>query len=262
MGWLNRLTGTRAPADWPRSTPEVPTVPPGTRVYAIGDIHGRVDLLDSLTDLIRDDAKMAGPEVTRRVIVYLGDYVDRGPDTRQLLDRLLEGPPPGFEAVYLKGNHEDFMLNYVQRGRGADVWFMNGGFETLESYGLPVLAVPYAPAEQALVHRDFMDALPESHRAFLEGLALYHIEGDYLFVHAGVRRGIPPHRQKEEDLLWIRRGFLDDDGDFGHRVVHGHTIRTRPDERPNRIGIDTGAWRTDRLTALVLQDTRHGYLQT
>ncbi len=239
-----------------------PRVPDDCRVYAVGDIHGRVDLLAALHDRILDDA--AAATAGRKVLVYLGDYVDRGPWSFEVVDMLIEAPLGGFEIVHLKGNHEDFLLRFVEEENleQADLWFINGGDATLHSYKVPLLTLPSGPAELETARRAFLAALPPSHMTFFQGLKMFHVEGDYLFVHAGIKPGVPLDEQDEGDLLWIREEFLYSDADFGHMVVHGHTPDAETDVRPNRIGIDTGAFFTDRLTCLVVEGDSTRFLHT
>jgi serine/threonine protein phosphatase 1 len=234
-------------------------VPAGTRVYAIGDVHGRADLLAEMHGLIRADAD--GATSSRRLIVYLGDYVDRGHDSAGVIEALLAGPEPGFEAVHLIGNHEQAMLDFLDDVAIGPMWLYNGGGATLASYGVRAPHVA-SPRELEPVRRLLLERLPARHRAFLAGLRLWHAEGDYLFVHAGVRPGVALEAQSREDLLWIREEFLYSNRDFGHIVVHGHTIFDQPQLRPNRIGIDTGAFHTGTLTCLVLEGADRRFLQT
>lgn len=235
--------------------------PPGSRIYAIGDVHGRLDLLARLHDLIAADAAAAGAR--RKVVVYLGDYVDRGPDSRGVIDLLMRRPLAGFEHVYLLGNHEDYLLQFLENPAVGPHWCSYGGSETLASYGVRppspflVRAAEYETASQALAQR-----IPPAHVEFMRGLRLTHQEGDYFFVHAGVRPGVALAAQQAEDLLWIRNEFLDSEDDFGACVVHGHTIVEQPEERPNRIGIDTGAFATGRLTAVALEGLSRKFIQT
>ena len=234
-------------------------VPEGTVVYAIGDVHGRDDLLADLHRQVADDA--AALDARRRVLVHLGDYVDRGPASRQAIDRLAGDPLGGFESVALKGNHEAFLLAFLRGAEAVDGWLANGGKTTLRSYGV----APPDPGDDEDVDRaraQFAAALPRRHREFLDGLRLLHQEGDYLFVHAGIRPWAPLDRQAEADLLWIREPFLGWDKPFGPIVVHGHTIAREPDIRPNRIGIDTGAYASGILTCLVLSGTERRFLRT
>ncbi len=239
-----------------------PRAPDDCRVYAVGDIHGRADLLATLHDLIVDDA--AAATAKRKVLVYLGDYVDRGPWSFAVVDMLIEAPLEGFEIVHLKGNHEDFLLRFLEDENleEADLWLINGGDATLHSYKVPLLTLPFGLAELETARHAFLAALPPSHMTFFQGLKMFHVEGDYLFVHAGIRPGVPLDEQDEEDLLWIREGFLDSDADFGHMVVHGHTPEVDPDVHPNRIGIDTGAVFNDRLTCLVVEGEGTRFLHT
>lgn len=229
--------------------------PENTRIYAVGDIHGCADLLARLHRRIAADA--TGAPVARKVVVYLGDYVDRGPDSAEVVETLLHDIPDDLEPVFLKGNHEQFLLDFLSGGGRGDMWLVNGGRETLESYGLQGLD-PYRPAGLAGA---FSDLLPDSHRRFFEELKPWHREGDYVFVHAGIRPGVALEDQREQDLLWIRGAFLDDPRDHGFIVVHGHTIDREPDIQPNRIGIDTGAFATGRLTCLVLEGAERRFLQ-
>jgi len=236
-----------------------PSVPDGSVIYAIGDIHGEVRQLDLLHEMIRADASRR--EAARKVVIYLGDYVDRGPDCIGVVERLADDPMPGFETVFLKGNHEAFMLDFLETGDSSSGWFHNGGLNTLESYGVELRGrYVWRPDSREL--RDQLDEnLPDRHRRFLGRLQIWHIEGDYLFVHAGIRPGRPLDRQTEADMLWIRNSFLYSEEDHGYIVVHGHTPRDFPEVMPNRIGIDTGAVYGGKLTALVLEGESRVFLQ-
>lgn len=234
--------------------------PDGAAIYAVGDIHGRLDLLTKLQAMILVDAETR--KVARRVIVYLGDYVDRGPDSKGVVERLIERPLEGFDSIFLKGNHEDFMLRFLDDGSLATSWMLNGGMATLRSYGIDVLDPTRGEDRLESARADLARALPPRHRAFLEGLGLWHREGDYLFVHAGIRPGLAVEAQREGDLLWIRHEFLNSNADFGAVVVHGHTVVGEPETRANRIGIDTGAVMTGCLTALALQGDERRFIQT
>jgi serine/threonine protein phosphatase 1 len=237
------------------------TLPEGHLLYAVGDIHGRLDLLEAILDRIEVDAR-ASRHVTRRTLVFLGDYVDRGPDSRGVVDRVIGGLPQGFDTHFLKGNHEAILLNFLDDARSLDNWLLNGGDATMLSYGVDTerlarLGVPSETWRQA-----FAAALPEAHLRFFKSLKLSVSFGDYLFVHAGVRPGVPLGAQSEADLIWIRAPFLDHAGLFDKIVVHGHTPGKDAVTRPNRIGIDTGAVFTGRLTALRLQGGSREFLQT
>ncbi len=231
--------------------PRVACAPEGVRLYAIGDIHGRDDLLADLMARIEDDARRREP--ARNVLVYLGDYIDRGLQSRQVLDRLVAGPPRGFEAIYLKGNHEAAMLEFLDDADFGRTWKYYGGLETLHSYGINELTLSDNPDDFVRARDHLEQVLPSSHRKFLENLVLSAEFGDYFFAHAGVCPGIDLSRQVEDDLLWIRDAFLNSDQWFGKVVVHGHTPREKPVFRSNRIGIDTGAYMTNVLTCLALE---------
>jgi len=237
-----------------------PCVPDGRRVYVVGDVHGRDDLLARLHALITEDAAAAG--AAGNLLVHLGDYIDRGPSSRQVLDRLAGGPPPGFEAVWLRGNHDDLLVRFLDDGAPPDPWLMNGGVATLASYGIDVGLPPVEPAAADGLRRDLARRLGPRSLDFLRRLRPSHTVGDYLFVHAGVRPGVKLAEQDPADMMWIRGDFLDWGGHFGRVVVHGHTITPAPVFRPNRIGIDTGAYRTGRLTCLVLEGASQRLLQT
>jgi serine/threonine protein phosphatase 1 len=248
-GWFRRKAN-------PLTAKSPPAVAPDLRLYAIGDIHGRADLLRRLHDMIRDDA--AGAPEARRRVVYLGDYIDRGPQTREVLDLLVDEPLAGFERVYLKGNHEDALLRFLEDVSIGPAWLGFGGAATLLSYGVTPPGEDIGePTREA-----FAAAFPDRHRAFLQQLATTHAEGDFFFAHAGVRPGVPLAHQSEDDLLWIREPFLYSTADFGKIVVHGHSISFSPELRHNRIGIDTGAFATGRLTCLVLSGATLSLLQT
>jgi serine/threonine protein phosphatase 1 len=244
-----------------RARPVPAQAPAGRRIYVVGDIHGRADLLAQMHGLIQDDASRHRSR--HRVVVYLGDYVDRGLESRQVIDMLLEEPLSGFEQIHLLGNHEQAMLDFLEDPSIGPAWLYYGGAATLYSYGINAQAKPPEGAERfANLSVELARLLPPLHLRFLRRLALHHIEGDYLFVHAGVRPGVPIERQQPEDLLYIRDEFLNFADTYGRIVVHGHTITNDPDVRPNRIGIDTGAFATGRLTCLVLDGPERRFIQT
>ncbi len=225
-------------------------LPEGLRVYAIGDVHGCADRLARLLDLIAEDAA-AAPQAERR-IVFLGDYVDRGPDSRGAIERVLAPLPFAAETVPLMGNHEAMMLAALERPNEETVslWLANGAAATLASYGV----------DDTLPAARWADRVGEPHVGFLRRLARCHRAGGYLFAHAGIRPGVPLEAQDEEDLLWIREPFLSSPDDHGAVIVHGHTPTREPVVRPNRIGIDTGAVYGGKLTALVLWADRMRFL--
>lgn len=242
-------------------SPRAPRVPPGQRIYAVGDVHGRTDLYDRLTTLVRED-RAAAPPGTAATVVLLGDLVDRGPDSAGMLERVAAGPPPGFGLVALRGNHEDAMTRFLDDPATAADWFRFGGLATLESYGVALDPRLPGPARITAAHAALRAALPARHLALLRGMRPSLAVGDYLLVHAGVRPGVPLDGQDPVDLMWIREEFLDSAADHGKVVVHGHTIVRAPEVRRNRIGIDTGAFATGRLTALVLDGEDRRFLST
>jgi len=236
-------------------------LPPGLRVYAIGDIHGRADLLDRLHAKIEADlspsSAFGAPQ--KAVVVYLGDYIDRGPDSHGVIERLTRARFPGVEIVALLGNHEDMLLQFLDAPYGASLWLSNGGDATLGSYKV---RIPASYDDFLLTQRALLGAMPRHHKQFLLGLTVQVQFGDYLFVHAGIKPGLPLDRQSREQMIWIRDVFLESEGDHGVIVVHGHTIVHEVEWRPNRIGVDTGAYTTGRLTALVLEGAERRLLQT
>jgi serine/threonine protein phosphatase 1 len=231
--------------------PAPATLPAGHRVYAIGDIHGCDARLATLHARVAAD--LAARPVARPLLLHLGDYVDRGPDSAGVLARLAAGPPlPGVETVNLMGNHERTMLDALAGERAAITdWRFHGGREALASWGLDADADPAGWATGS----------PAAQQAFVRGLALRHALGGYLFVHAGVRPGVPLDRQDPEDLLRIRHAFLSSEATFGAVVVHGHSPSRGPVVKANRIGIDTGAVFGRELTCLVLEADRMAFLQ-
>ena len=233
-----------------------PRVPAGVRIYAIGDIHGRADLLDEV--LKRIDVDLAKNPIPHGIEVFLGDYIDRGPASRQVLDRLVARSRT-FRTVVLKGNHETYLTGFVTNPPILEDWQCYGGLETLMSYGITP-SINADAAAQARLAAAFDQALPESHRQFLGNLKSSFTCGDFFFAHAGVRPGIPLAKQREEDLLWIRHDFLLCEEDFSKIVVHGHTPVPQPDIRPNRINIDTGAFATGQLTCLTLEDDNMNFI--
>ncbi len=228
------------------------------RVYAIGDIHGRLDLLRALYRRIEDDAAdAAGP----CGIVFLGDYVDRGPDSAGVIDFLLGGVDPRFNPVFLKGNHEDLWKRFLDEPEIGPAWFDTGGIMTVVSYGIREGLAGRAADFPAVALR-LREAMPAAHHAFLDGLALSHRSGDYLFAHAGIRPRVPVERQEPGDLMWIRREFLGA-GEFGGLcVVHGHSQVTDAVDLPHRISVDTGAYHSGRLTCVVLDGETRRFIAT
>jgi serine/threonine protein phosphatase 1 len=231
-------------------------LPERGRLYVIGDIHGRADLLDGVIERIRLD--LAARSTSDALTVTLGDYVDRGPDSRGVLDRLSRNPFPT-DYLALKGNHEELMTTFLDDSSIADHWRRCGGLETLHSYGVPVNFLMRG-RDYEIAAETFHQALPASHRDFLASLRMSLTIGRYFLCHAGVRPGVPLRRQSEEDLLWIREPFLDSTANFGKIVVHGHTPAEQPEVLPNRINLDTGAYMTGRLTCAALEGERVRFL--
>lgn len=233
----------------------------GRLVYAVGDVHGYSGALRRLLADVARDAE-ASRTTERPLLVFVGDYVDRGPDSSGVFDVILEAEAAGvFEVVLLLGNHEEALARFLAEPSFAPAWIGAWGRETLISYGVP----PPSPDDIvacAGAQARFAAVFPPSHRALLGRLELSWTVGDYHFVHAGVRPGVALQAQAPRDLIWIRHEFLESDADFGKVVVHGHTPSAgRPEERPNRINIDTGVYFTGLLTAVRLEGRTRRFLQ-
>jgi len=232
-----------------RPTKEKPRLPDGVRIYAIGDVHGCAHLLEQMLTVI--DADMARRAPHRAIEVFLGDYIDRGPDSRSTLD-ILVARSRIRNTVFLQGNHEAYLLEVLRDPSKMPNWLQYGGLQTLMSYGLKPSLTP-DKAEQAELVARLTAAMPVTHKRLLHRLRPKYSCGDFFFVHAGVRPGVPLGEQREADLLWIRDEFLESSEDFGKYIVHGHTPVREPDIRANRINIDTGAYATGNLTLLSVQ---------
>ncbi len=232
----------------PTSTTK-PRLPDGVRIYAISDIHGCAHLLRQMFRVI--DADVAHSRPYRAIEVYMGDYIDRGPDTRRTLDLLIDRARRG-NVVFLKGNHEAFLGEVVRDPTRLPDWLRVGGLQTLLSYGLSPSPDPQGDEQRTLI-RGLAAAMPPPHREFLGRLRLSFTCGDFFFVHAGVRPGTPLTEQREADLLWIRDEFLQSKKNFGKYIVHGHTPVRSAEILPNRANIDTGAYATGNLTLLSIQ---------
>jgi serine/threonine protein phosphatase 1 len=226
-----------------------PSLPAGLRIYAIGDIHGRLDLLNDL--LTRIDTDLLLRPTVRPVYVFLGDYIDRGSRSRGTIDRLIEHGE-AYETVFLKGNHELIAIKCLSDRSLFDQWLRLGGLETLVSYGVPAETLVRGK-QIAELQSAFHSALPQAHFRFFRDLRSSFICGDFFFTHAGVKPNVELEHQKESDLLWIRGEFLSSNCDFGKIIVHGHTPTSQIEVGSNRINIDTGAFATDRLTCLVME---------
>ncbi len=238
-----------------------PRVPDGTTVFAIGDIHGRFDLLTALLKQISHD--ISESEAADVIMVFLGDYIDRGPDSNRVIDKLIKlKHAAGNHLVALKGNHEDAMLTFLADGQSGPAWAEHGGRETMLSYGVEVPRRRTDTEAWDKARATLAENAPREHLNFLNTLSLSQSIGDYFFVHAGVRPGVPLLEQEERDLLWIREEFLADSRDLDKVVVHGHTPVDTPFSSSRRISIDTGAYATGVLTALKLQGEQQSFLQT
>ena len=240
---------------------QLPRLPPGLRIYAIGDIHGRADLLKKLLKRIRKHSRQRGM-VERQVLVFLGDYICRGPDSAGVVERLVKGVPKGFEAVFLKGNHEDVLLEILRSSEQLERWLSNGGDVALKSYGVECPERPLSEKKKRRCHKTLRKALPKRHRKFFRKLQNYVVFGDYLFVHAGLRPGVSFKKQNERDMLWIREEFLNSSERFKKFIIHGHSPARAPVVRSNRIGIDTRAWQSGILSAVVLEGSDREFLST
>ena len=223
-----------------------PSAPDGFTVYAVGDVHGCLDLLVGVQRLIDEDR--ARSHLERTVEIYLGDYIDRGPDSAGVVSRLIARASET-NTVFLRGNHDQMLLDFLDGADCLEQWREFGGTATLLSYGVtPTLLTHSAPTE--VVRSALNENMPPEHRSFYDQTGSYMLVGPYLMVHAGIRPGVGLEEQKTADLLGIRQDFLQYDGDFEFIVVHGHTPVEAPELRRNRINIDTGAFATNRLTCL------------
>lgn len=231
----------------------------GHRAYVIGDVHGRLDLLDGLLEQIARERSERPAGNT--LLVFLGDLIDRGPKSAQVIERLRSYSADGIRTVFLLGNHEEVLLRILGGDTSLiDSWLRFGGAQCLESYGADWRRIARQKDSDALA--SIRAVIPPAHADFLKSFGDTCRFGDYLFVHAGIRPGVAIEEQLQSDLRWIRQPFLADETDHGCIVVHGHTIREDVEERSNRIGIDTGAYRTGVLTALVIEGDRRWYLDT
>ncbi|HEX8937626.1 MAG TPA: metallophosphoesterase [Sphingomicrobium sp.] len=232
---------------------------PGYRAYVVGDVHGRLDLLEQL--LAKIHSELQRRPAAKGLLVFVGDLIDRGPSSAHVVERLRTYRREAIQPIFLLGNHEEVLLRIL--GGDAQLitkWRWFGGAECLQSYGVDPEQLTHLDDEQALAV--VRDAIPANHVKFLESFVDSCRFGDYLFVHAGIRPGVELEQQSQSDLRWIREPFLCDDCDHGFIVVHGHTISPEVEERPNRIGIDTGAYRTGVLTALAIEGSDRWLIDT
>lgn len=251
----------RSKKDRKRKAINVARVPDGMRVYAIGDIHGRHDLMKQLLKLIDDDNAERGKKSTH--IIFLGDLVDRGPDSAAVIERAMKlKKKRGHNVRFLMGNHEEVFLKACREAdrKTARFFVRIGGEETILSY--PISKKDYRELDMGELAARLPDLVPEEHLAFIESFEDQIIIGDYIFVHAGLRPGVPLPQQEPSDLRWIRGDFLDHRGEFEKVVIYGHTIYKDVSEKRGRIGIDTGAYDSGKLTAIGLEGNERWYLQT
>jgi len=225
------------------------STPADTRIYAVGDIHGRADLLAETIARIDDDIRRR--PIPHAIEVYLGDYIDRGPDSKTVIDQLA-ARIVDTGAVCLRGNHETLMEEFLRDPGAFRRWQPLGALQTFASYGVDP---PARNETVANLRRRFLDRFPRLHQLFLQCLRNSYCCGDFLFVHAGIRPGIAIEHQNPNDLFWIRREFLTSDDDHGRYIVHGHTPVPHPDICTNRINIDTGAWNSGTLTCIAIEGT-------
>lgn len=245
-----------SPSRWKRPRHAAPE---GQRWYAIGDIHGCYELLNALIRTIDSDDEQRGVADTR--LLFLGDYIDRGPNSRGVIELMMKLDLGDDKVVFLMGNHEEVLLATAEGNRrAAALLHKMGGRETLLSYG--VSAQDYDYADPPGIVDMVRSAIPREHLDWLAALRSSYRAGGYFFAHAGIRPGIPLADQAPSDMRWIRRDFLSHAASHGPMVVHGHSVTTEIDERANRIGIDTGAYASGRLTALGIEGAQRWYLQT
>lgn len=231
--------------------------PNGLRIYAIGDVHGRLDLLTRMHEAIAEHLGEQPVEDWR--IVHLGDYVDRGPNSSGVLDFLTAAGQRDQRVVSLAGNHDTSFLDFLSTPNQNGLFANNGGRETALSYGI---AMDFAdPMGFPAQHEALCRAVPEAHRRFIEGLRFSLSLGDFFFCHAGIQPGVPLEAQDPKDLIWIRDTFLNYEGLHPKIIVHGHTPSAEPEVRPNRVNVDTGAFMSDVLTALVIEAGEKQILQ-
>ena len=234
--------------------PALKGLPDKHRIYAIGDIHGRLDLLQVVHQKIFQHAQAYQGT---KIVVYLGDYVDRGPHSMQVVDYLLANSLPDFKTVYLLGNHEQVLLQFLE-GHSlalAHDWFGFGGLATLQSYGVTLRGIP-TQKDLPRLQAEFAEKCPVTHRQFYQTLALSFELGGYFFVHAGIKPKLPLTKQIADDMLWIRDEFLSSRRQFEKIIVHGHSVTEFPEIKSNRIGLDTGAYASGLLTCAVFEGER------
>lgn len=238
---------------WSRPDAAAPgyVLPAGQRVYAIGDVHGRLDKLRTMEAAVADHFQRSA-EIDAATVIFLGDYIDRGPESRGVVEHLLPRRFAGLPTRCLLGNHEAAMLEFLEQPAIGPAWLSYGGVATLASYGVSIPPGP-GPDRMEALRQGLLAQVPRAHVAFMEGLETWIQLGGYLFVHAGVRPGRPLEKQSKTDMLEIREPFLSHRRALPWRVVHGHTVSDQPEVRSHRIGIDTGAYASGRLTCAVIE---------
>ncbi len=242
-----------------RSIPIKPSCPPGLRIYCIGDIHGRDDLLQQIHDKVASDVSNYNGT---KIVIYLGDYIDRGECSKQVIEILLNNPLPGFDSIYLRGNHEQCLIDFLVESKVGKAWFNYGGLQTLVSYGIRYKKIPTSVKDLQAIQNELKQQLPHRHLEFFDRTQLFCCFGSYYFVHAGVNPRSSLKQQLPEDQLWIREGFIEHAKAFEKVIVHGHTITDEPDFQFNRIGLDTGAYQSGKLTCLVLENDKQWIIQS
>ncbi len=253
--YLTRIFGEKSQTFQNIEPPEAKIfrTPKDLRIYAIGDIHGCVRQLRDLAAKIREDIRTDPPK--RAMVIGLGDYVDRGPHSKNVIDALVnEDLFPGLETIFLKGNHEVFLIAFLNDPVRSSLWLNYGGRETLQSYGVTPPGKNATPDELIRASRELAEVLPKAHSIFFLSLALSHVEGDYFFAHAGIDPGRSLDDQREEDLTGIRSAFLNTKKMFKKCVVHGHTPVAEAEFLSNRVNVDTGVYLTGKLTAAVFEN--------
>lgn len=236
-----------------------PSLPDGTRIYCIGDIHGCHDLLIKLINRIELDARDFPGRI---ILIYLGDFIDRGSHSKEVINFILNYQHNNFETIYIRGNHEQTLLDFFSDDSIARIWLSFGGMATLASYGVRVTKIPTKREDFLYLQQQLSDLLPPAHYKFLQDTRFYYSLGSYFFVHAGINPYYSLANQRPEDMMWIRNEFTETKKTFEKIIVHGHTITTQVELLPNRIGIDTGAYMSGILSCLVLEADQKRIIQT
>jgi serine/threonine protein phosphatase 1 len=237
-----------------------PRIPSGKRIYCIGDIHGRADLLLDMAKTVHEDAARFNGQ---KIVVFLGDYIDRGMHSKEVVTILAEASfLVEFEKVFLCGNHEQTLLDFLKGEYPVlKEWWRYGAQTTFYSYGIAIAGIP-SEAKYPALQAQLQAAIPDSHLNFFQQLSRYVVVGDYCFVHAGIKPGIELAQQRDSDLFWIREEFLNSKKPHEKIIVHGHTIVSEPENWPNRIAIDTGAYLSGKLSCLVLEEDTQRMLKS